>query len=785
MQGAQIKGWGLGLLLLGSCLSATISDLPSAPDAQSQLIILTFDGQPPQAWFLDPSQPQPDLVWPRHARIHLLAFTESPETLQLDPGPVELLTDSPPLGRRLPAPQSTHTGVHEGGRLVWGLTPSSDLDAFRQLRMAPFDDNRCTRAGGCRVDPDIPICKLPCPSSIPPERPSLPRLSQIEGWLPFERNGQPVVTPSGTPVLAPKEPARLRCPPAQMHYLDEEACRPVLACPAAEQWPLSLPNGALFVRAGSPGGDGSAARPYATLQDALQASPASAPIVFDGTFDFEAQVAERPGTLVGRELRGVCPERSILTTSGATTLTEGALSLYGLSLHLGGELELLSDNSQHNFRFIAIENSSLAVHNGSLHISDSRIYARGDSLLVVANGGTLEIDRAFFDVDYAMHLFNHTTLIIRDTLLEASGEGEGHGVSGSNFRSVEVKNTVFRGFRASGIAIQRVPRIDIADSQFLDINQHGLSLQACANRTECLPAGEDGFAINVQVVRTRIRSDTTGLLFAHGKLQMEDVVIEKSRTAVTLLGEIDAATEISLTRVATVDIGKQGLRLNARGGLPKTLRLQDVYVQAGMGGSSSLFSMVRSQFFNVEANRIHITSSPGHGMEILCGGGQITDLTIDRTDFIGLRLVPAQPVQIARLKITAPEALIIYANDLSAIDGVSPCFDLPNNAPSVSATDVTLSGGPRARRGLTMCSGGEAYLERTSISNFDTGIYIQRDGLKILDARIQAHRIGVSTWSGAARLPQLLQVQFDSNSGTYKARPATENSCPQLGASGS
>lgn len=750
----------------------------------TQIIVLELDSGAPQAWVLTRGQPATDLVWPRGAQVHLLSYAHAPDALQLPAGRL-YLGDETEAGRRLPEPLTAHVGVQTGGDIDWQPAPDAALQALKQLKVPAFDSNLCASFGGCSTDPAVSLCTLPCPAGTPPAKPELPHLGQIEGWQPVQIDGEPWMSPAGPPIYGPVEPAQLQCPPGHMHSLAEDACRPIRSCPATGQWPAQLPAGAIFVRADVNPGDGSPGRPFATLQAALQAADTSAPIVFEGEFDFGTQITTRPETIVDREIVGVCPQRSILTTDQAHMLTGGALHLEALTLVMGGELDLSSHRQQHRLHAVSVDNANFAVHYGDLTITDSRLRQTGPVALVAAHNATLRLERSHLQVEYAMHLYSNAALIIRDTLLETTLSTEGHGVSGLNFRSVDISGSIFRGFGGTAVGVSKVPSVRISDTQILGAGFSGINLQACLNRSlDCLSPGPGGFALTATISRTLVRSDATGIELAHGRLLVEDVVILEARGAVSLIGLGDEATDIRLNRVAARTVSRAGLRFDASEGIPKTLTLQDVYLSPAGGQNSSLSTAVRIQGFEVQIDRLLIDETLGHGLDLVCGGGQLNDVSIIGAQGVGLRLVPTHPIELSRATITAPEAFLVYPEDRSAIVGAGPCADAADNDPRLRAEDITIVGGPTARRGLIKCRGGQVHFERTSVFDFETGIHIHRGGISMNDTRIRARRFGVSVPALTDTSRDLLGMHFDGSGRAVEDRAERLDLCPQLETTG-
>ncbi len=110
------------------------------------------------------------------------------------------------------------------------------------------------------------------------------------------------------------------------------ACEPASPCPSGE-WPDDAPSDAIYARAGATDGDGSRARPFGTLTEAIAAASAGGlPIMLgEGELVGGVQVRGVPS------ITGLCPSRTrivdtVTTNSASLIVRAGALTLRGLAL---------------------------------------------------------------------------------------------------------------------------------------------------------------------------------------------------------------------------------------------------------------------------------------------------------------------------------------------------------------------------------------------------------------------------------------------------------------------
>lgn len=163
-------------------------------------------------------------------------------------------------------------------------------------------------AGAEDGDGGATVAIAPPVPPIPPEPPLPPAPPQIapcpEGWREVEAVGVTVCDPW------PATGRRRDCADHEAHFPGEPDCARIgTECPA-DGWPRDLPTGASVTHVSAtaaPGGNGTRALPFDTLEAAIAAAPASgiiaiAPGEYTGTFSLRRAVT----------LWGACAERTIL-----------------------------------------------------------------------------------------------------------------------------------------------------------------------------------------------------------------------------------------------------------------------------------------------------------------------------------------------------------------------------------------------------------------------------------------------------------------------------------------
>lgn len=219
---------------------------------------------------------------------------------------------APPWGQPLPAPEVAF--VASWPEDTWSPTLSAALSPFSMPRESPA---ACAQRRGCYLTRDAPICTTPCPEPTPPVLPAPPR-----------------------------PPDYLPCPSGWIDDAEAHACRPFVGAPpdcgrgtfarpgrgcsapgpvCGAEWADGLDDArTTFVRAGAVGGDGTRARPLATLAEAWSSS---APTVALAAGDYPF-VGELSGA---RRVVGACVQSTTLSAAAGVVLGGGVV-LEGLTL---------------------------------------------------------------------------------------------------------------------------------------------------------------------------------------------------------------------------------------------------------------------------------------------------------------------------------------------------------------------------------------------------------------------------------------------------------------------
>ncbi len=154
-----------------------------------------------------------------------------------------------------------------------------------------------------------------------------------------------------------------------------------LATDCGADVPPEVASGALLVREGSTGGDGSVERPFGTIADAIAVGGSSLALA-PGRYD-------APPVLDGLTIVGTCPDRTTLVLPGPTTVAHGELrrlALTGpgvLTVSRAGELTLRAIEVTALAGGLRVD-GTLEIHGGALHdlATDAIVTSEADRLVL-------------------------------------------------------------------------------------------------------------------------------------------------------------------------------------------------------------------------------------------------------------------------------------------------------------------------------------------------------------------------------------------------------------------
>lgn len=248
-------------------------------------------------------------------------------------------------GRALPLPRAVYAGV-EGGGLV--ALEDRLADPLPALTGPPFSARRCWEEGGELWTRDA---ALYCDPSASPPTPRAPDPPEVVAW------------PTGCTGLVDCAAELSPCAPGTFRLSRRGACEALSACGAT--WPAEVTT---FVQSGAVGGDGSLARPYGAIPEAVAAG-ARVIGILSGVY----LISDADG-LDGLSLIGVCPEETTLELS-TTQRVVHPTKLQRLRLEL------------------TMDGLGLEVAGGTLELQEVRVGGRAYQALEAAGGSTVSVAR--------------------------------------------------------------------------------------------------------------------------------------------------------------------------------------------------------------------------------------------------------------------------------------------------------------------------------------------------------------------------------------------------------
>lgn len=397
-------------------------------------------------------------------------------------------------------------------------------------------------AAGCGepiadVSPDAGMAPEPPVVAVAlPAAPILPKLGPCpEGWVAGATGSVPTCAPWASAAT---------CSGAEAQIPGKLGCEPIGRQCGAGEWPEDLPDrGALiFVRAGAAaGGDGSRGAPLASIRTALlQARPGATIVLGAGTFD-EPLVINTAVTI-----RGLCPERTRLTATGAlanpaviivrttqVAIRDVAITGPRWAVQVGPRQASLA------LRGVLIEDTmqaALAVA-GPATVDADRLIIRDTGpapdrtagrAVVVQGGGRLRLANAVIERHRQVAVFAAgagTEVTVEDTVIrglqgQLSDRRGGFGVEASGGAIVDLHRVLIDGATTSGVtAYEAGSRVRLWDS----IVQDTLPAEWDGGRGQGLHVSEHA---RIEARRTQVtRSVTTGVEVDGGAIELADVVI--------------------------------------------------------------------------------------------------------------------------------------------------------------------------------------------------------------------------------------------------------------------
>lgn len=540
----------LAALGLG-CDASPLRILPPTPDGTKALIVVVERGPTVDAIGIDATTddvfelPLDDY---RPLELTALAYGRSLERMGLAEGSIRRATPTEVLGARLPPPSLiTVTKLKEARGFDGWLTVDTLPSAAGNLRLAVPSADQCINDGGCfDVIPSDgePLCDRVCPPIPEPAVPTQPEA--------VRRDAFPEAWWDGEALLGPWPIDAEACPAGWLRTPRQPSCQPLDACPQGFGRYASRTDVIFVDPSTATPGPGSVEAP----QKSLDVSNGGRFVLAPGHYEFDAVDGPRV------ELLGVCPDEVSVSWSGPTpSLTR----LEGLSVQ--SELQVQSELSAESVRFldrvVVAENGRLRGERASfqgnvevraygalelfdamlevdgsttgLHITGQArlesVFARAESGLVLASGGTLEFEQL------VLHSSNHALTIHgvasgTQLLVRPSAKGDGVRVAGEG--RATLSGVVVQGSDEIGLgALGGELRVDDAIIRPAEASSNNVGTGLRTSQGGML----DAKRVSIREARG-YGVHVTGL---HSKAELEDVEIVDTQE-----GRLDEPPEIGI-----------------------------------------------------------------------------------------------------------------------------------------------------------------------------------------------------------------------------------------------
>lgn len=252
------------------------------------------------------------------------------------------------------------------------------------------------------------------------------------------------------------------CPAWEAHFPGDAGCAPIgTVCPAGDFPDVSTdPAAKLFVLAGAAAGDGSLARPYGTIAEAVAvAAPGTLVVIGAGTYDENLVLG------AGVTLRGACPERTVLTSSaphefdGVIMVSAADVVIRDLSIRdsLRPAIRVLETGGAAHLEGVLVSGtipSGIVVTDGAQMTARSLVIRQTNTDgmrgygLVVQLSASADVRRAVIEENDGVGVFLRSSAL---TLEDASlRDNEGQGVLGMG-PSLTARRLVVEGNRGFGL----------------------------------------------------------------------------------------------------------------------------------------------------------------------------------------------------------------------------------------------------------------------------------------------------------------------------------------------
>lgn len=666
-----------------------------------------------------------------------LALTDSPTTLRFYPWSPQSVGLAEGVIDPLPEPTQPLTEpmrVFEGNPGLGAPWQMRSHEGLLPLDVPSPDVESCfTNARTC-VPREAPLrCEASCPEFEVAEPEPVVMPCEGAGWIAEGRQGATVCRPTSMPDLEPCAPGSLRDAPGG-------ECQ---TFPCSDgPWPEGGEAPTVYVDPSqTPGGDGSAARPFSTLSAALLGVPDGGLILLtEGNYSGPLRLQGRAVTL-----RGVCPQRTVLT-GGLEVGADGALTLQDLSMNA--------------------PTPALAVSSGALRLA--RVAMRGEGPLIDVEHASVQASRLRTISDGPPALTSSASAIV-----VAGWDHEGGAAARIEGGTFEVRQAVLRGdTQGNGIFLQdtesatvaqawlrefdRAVRADGGALVFEDLSiarsQVGITVRAVEVEGEIMPPHARLARVLIEDAKSR------GLELDDIDVDAEQVVVlDAPSFAVQFAQRTRRAARVTVRGLWVRSGGQAPIRVGPNSDLPigNTLVVDghDWLVEATRDETSQFGVLVRDAA-ELNLTRAVIVSGREVGLQVECGDGTLRDLVVIGGANFGLALQPQTHIRVERARVLETPATGVQ---IARVRSVCPFGRF-------EASDVALTGCPTCDRGLRLAQGAEGALRRIVVSGYGAGLEVEpQASMSLEDSAVRDNVVGIQLHPDHDVEPVVRGVQFEAN----------------------
>ncbi len=560
------------------------------------------------------------------------------------------------------------------------------------------DDHPAIDASTPDADPNAVV------PPTPPASAELPHLTPCpDGWE--ER-----ATPEGVPSCEPFPAGIPRCEGATTLRPGERACTPIGSPCSADEWSTMLPDDApiAFVRSGATGGNGTRARPFGTLAEAVNAIADGGTIALGaGRFD-GVQLDRRSIAIVGK----CAPETSIGLTAGldpahTIAMNGGRLTLRDLHL-FEGLVTLYVDEGDLEIGGVWFGPGRVAIFadQTTLRARDSvfREHYLNGAAISVTNGALDIEDVGVEHADRGIQLGNGEARLHRVSFIEHDARSRGQALTFFGLGEGAVDQIAIEGWYdgiIAGFAPQTVRDVVV---------RHLASFPAIENRSDA----------NTTVERALIEDVPGSAVFANGELTLRDVAIRETDMPTGTDEDGSSGLTISeggvvvVERVSFDHMREVGIDVETR----STLRGSDVTIR-DVTRVESGFGLVTGVGV-IDVTRIHLERCAGAGIVLASAArARIGDLSVESVGdtlsltSAGIALLGGAELILDRASIREVHMVGVLATDTGT----------HLDAHDVAVREVRPLASGHYGRGIETSLGASAEIERLAIADLhDHGI---------------------------------------------------------------